>query len=125
MFSGVYDYATIPYETLCSQPFLQNSCFNQVRQYPMRSSLIFNAETPHFRPPPNFPPPPPPPAPSAGGNNAILPRPHSSTLTKVSDDSAYSDGSSTFPYPNESNSSSGMLLRMDLTRNPPVFVQGL
>uniref|UniRef100_A0A158R432 Latrophilin Cirl n=1 Tax=Syphacia muris TaxID=451379 RepID=A0A158R432_9BILA len=118
---GVYDYATIPYETMCSQPFLQSSYFNQVKQYPMRP-FIYNEEAAHFRPPPNFPPPPPP-APGVGGI-VNSPRPHSSTLTKVSDDSAYSDGSSNFHFPSESNSS-GMLLRMDLTRNPPVFVEGI
>lgn len=50
-------------------------------------------------------------------------------MTKLSNDSAFSDGSSNINYNNNTDMNnvgpSGMLLRMDLSKNPPVFVQGI
>lgn len=91
----------------------------------------------HFRPPPNFPPPPPPPPTQQKqkqqqpATNPHLAFRHSTTPFSVastalaSDDSAYSDSSaSTLQYHGEVvKNRSAILLRMDLSKNPPVFLQ--
>ncbi|CAG9536506.1 unnamed protein product [Cercopithifilaria johnstoni] len=146
--NGLYDYATISYDDLC------NSSSNYYHQ-PQQNQYYFNCMTPvtfvpnpnlssttirpelgklHFRPPPNFPPPPPPPSPPPKpASTSLLATRHSTTpisaasIVRVSDDSAYSDSSaSTLQCRGEVTANrSGMLLRMDLSKNPPVFVQGL
>uniref|UniRef100_A0A915PG81 Uncharacterized protein n=1 Tax=Setaria digitata TaxID=48799 RepID=A0A915PG81_9BILA len=141
--NALYDYATISYDDLCASASdyyhhsQQNQCyFNYVTPVtfvptPSITSITRpELGTLHFRPPPNFPPPPPPPQPASA---SLLVARHSSTptssaiTTRLSDDSAYSDSSaSTLQCHGEViTNRSGMLLRMDLSKNPPVFVQGL
>ncbi|KAL3993998.1 hypothetical protein ACH3XW_19920 [Acanthocheilonema viteae] len=151
--NGLCDYATISYDDLCTsssnyyhQP-QQNqyylNCMTPVTFVPnanLSSTTTIPPElrTLHFRPPPNFPPPPPPPPPPSPppqpSSTSLLPSTHHSTtpisaasIARVSDDSAYSDSSaSTLQCHGEViTNRSGMLLRMDLSKNPPVFVQGL
>lgn len=148
-FSALYDYATISYDDLCTSPSnyyhqpQQNqyyfNCMTPVTFVPspsLSSTIRPELGTLHFRPPPNFPPPPPPPPPSpppqptstslhaARHSNAPI---SAASTARVSDDSAYSDSSaSTLQCHGEViTNRSGMLLRMDLSKNPPVFVQGL
>lgn len=134
--SGVYDYATIGYDDLRTGPFSSTpnyyhqpqqqyyfDCIPPVTFVP--SSAPADTLSPHFRPPPSFPPPPPPPASILVGNS---PTPISTATTvRLSDDSAFSDSSaSPLQYHGDVVASkSGMLLRMDLSKNPPVFVQGI
>uniref|UniRef100_A0A0R3S2V2 Adhesion G protein-coupled receptor L3 n=1 Tax=Elaeophora elaphi TaxID=1147741 RepID=A0A0R3S2V2_9BILA len=151
--NALYDYATISYDDLCTsssnyyhQP-QQNqyyfNCMTPVTFVP-NSNLAFSTTvrpgfgTFHFRPPPNFPPPPPPPAPTPpppststsilAARYSVAPASASSTA-RVSDDSAYSDSSASASnlqcHGEVVTNRSGMLLRMDLSKNPPVFVQGL
>lgn len=146
-FSGLYDYATISYDDLCTS---SSNYYHQPQQHqyyfscmkpvtfvpnPNLSSTAIRPEsgTLHFRPPPNFPPPPPPSPPAQPTSTSLFAARHSITpisaasIARVSDDSAYSDSSaSTLQCHGEVIANrSGMLLRMDLSKNPPVFVQGL
>uniref|UniRef100_F1KS60 Latrophilin-1 n=1 Tax=Ascaris suum TaxID=6253 RepID=F1KS60_ASCSU len=124
--SGMYDYATIAYGDMCSRPPPSCSYYNPLQRHTGHTPSTHGSPRLHYHPPPTFPPPPPPPPAPGIADLRVSPRPHSSTMTKLSDDSAYSDGSSTMHYPGEMNTTtSGMLLRMDLTKNPPVFVQGM
>uniref|UniRef100_A0A0N4ZAU9 G_PROTEIN_RECEP_F2_3 domain-containing protein n=1 Tax=Parastrongyloides trichosuri TaxID=131310 RepID=A0A0N4ZAU9_PARTI len=79
--------------------------------------------------PPKFPPPPPP---QVNGSSTLQYKLNQTPVT-MSEDSAYSDsGSSTFQPPVISNgvplianyTSGSMVLRMDLNKNPPVFLNG-
>ncbi|VDK56303.1 unnamed protein product [Gongylonema pulchrum] len=142
---GIYDYATIAYDDLRTGP--SSSASNYCRQQQLQQSqqqYYFDrippvtflpgcgcvpAISPHFRPPPNFPPPPPPPASALTGNSSTQIS-ATATTARLSEDSAYSESSaSPLHYHGEvmlaDTSQSGMLLRMDLSRNPPVFVQGI
>lgn len=122
----MYDYATIAYGDMCSRPPPSCSYYNPLQRHTGHTPSTHGSPRLHYHPPPTFPPPPPPPPAPGIADLRVSPRPHSSTMTKLSDDSAYSDGSSTMHYPGEMNTTtSGMLLRMDLTKNPPVFVQGM
>uniref|UniRef100_A0A914Y197 G-protein coupled receptors family 2 profile 2 domain-containing protein n=1 Tax=Panagrolaimus superbus TaxID=310955 RepID=A0A914Y197_9BILA len=116
MTDETYDYATIPYDDALNRPYTNNggsTQFNAFRTnygvdlYPSSNNTLNESHFP--RPPPNFKPPPP---------------PQVTGMVPLSDDSAYSDSSSRSP--NSAVSRNGtMLLRMDLTKNPPVFVEGV
>ncbi|MFH4973304.1 hypothetical protein AB6A40_000013 [Gnathostoma spinigerum] len=119
--NGPYDYASIAYGDVFDPHSPHNPYFSPI-QFQAHRSHSHRHSSSHYRPPPNFPPPPPP---QAIFESFGSPRPHNSTLTKLSDDSAYSDGSSNAHDNAEFGYNPGMILRMDLTKNPPVFVQGL
>ncbi|VDM92566.1 unnamed protein product [Litomosoides sigmodontis] len=143
--NGLCDYATISYEDLCtssSNYYYQSqhnecyfNCVAPVTFVPNRSTTVQpELATFHFRPPPNFPPPPPPPAPPppsqlpSTSRHSFTPVVSAASIARVSDDSAYSDSSAstTLQCHGEAiTNRSGMLLRMDLSKNPPIFVQGL
>ncbi|VDN02908.1 unnamed protein product [Thelazia callipaeda] len=114
-----------------SQQKYYPDCYTPITFVPNTSLIIgFGPElaTSYFRPPPNFPPPPPPPtsASSSVPSGQLLLVSSAGTITRMSDDSAYSDSSaSTLQCHGEIINRSAMLLRMDLSKNPPVFVQGL
>lgn len=79
--------------------------------------------------PPNFKPPPPPPTYSL--ENVRSPELRTASTRPSSDDSAYGDeirietGQSSRQRENSGSSSGTLLLRMDLSKNPPVFCEGL
>uniref|UniRef100_A0A914QUT4 Uncharacterized protein n=1 Tax=Panagrolaimus davidi TaxID=227884 RepID=A0A914QUT4_9BILA len=119
MTDETYDYATIPYDDVSlAKPYINNGAgapqFNSFRPNYGLVDLYPNSneqQQQQFpRPPPNFKPPPPP--------------QFSGIIHPVSDDSAYSDsGASSSRSPNSVTRNGTMLLRMDLTKNPPVFVE--
>jgi hypothetical protein len=116
MTDETYDYATIPYDDgSVAKPYINNggTQFNPFRPNYGLVDLYPNSneQQQQFpRPPPNFKPPPPPQI--------------SGIIHPVSDDSAYSDsGTSSSRSPNSVTRNGTMLLRMDLTKNPPVFVE--
>ncbi|MCP9261441.1 Latrophilin-2 [Dirofilaria immitis] len=125
--NALYDYATISYDDLCT------SSSNYYHQSP-QNQYYFNYLTPATT---QFSPPPPPQISSPPllqpASTSLPVTLHSSipissaSIARVSDDSAYSDSSSsTLQCHGEVvTNRSGMLLRMDLSKNPPVFMQGL
>ncbi|KAE9549181.1 hypothetical protein FO519_007606 [Halicephalobus sp. NKZ332] len=106
-----YDYATIPYDIGDARGVypVSRMQFDSFRTCASDYRSMNASQSPINRPPPKFKPPPPPQV----------------TSLPLSDDSAYSDsGGSSSRSPNSGVSRSGtMLLRMDLTKNPPVFCE--
>ncbi|CAI4221029.1 unnamed protein product [Auanema sp. JU1783] len=138
---GTYDYATIQYGDMAPAQMyhhhqsppnyrtqqrmdyrIYGGTMHRDQLYGYNTTSVLSSQPGQYhRPPPEFSPPPPPPQ---GVPRALYYASRRPPSSKMSDDSAYSEGGSSM-LATEVTPTGATVLRMDLSKNPPVYCQDL